>query len=118
MNITDSKKLAFAAVLVLGTFTATGCTTEQAGSDEVESDSQALDGRTGGGGHGYTCTDSGFCQCQGLEDCNDMFGVCKANLYCNQDAQGLRCCCIDHVLSRAGTGTGRLGVIGGAALTK
>ena len=99
MNAAFAKNLAVLAALTLGTVAATGCTAENASTDEAEPEaaSQALDNGSGGG-HGYTCTDSGFCQCQGLADCNDMFLQCKSHVYCNQDAQGLRCSCLNFVL--------------------
>lgn len=94
--------IAVLALSMFGAF-AIGCSAEHeldAESDEeVASTSDALiNDRRGAASAGYTCTDAGACQCKGLTDCNDMFGVCKSNLYCNYDEQGgFRCICWNFV---------------------
>ncbi len=125
-NLAAAKNLAVVAVLALGTVAVTGCSaetanateaTEEGAPEEVATTTQAVDNGSGGAA-GYSCTDSGFCQCKGLADCNDMFLVCKSHVYCNQDAQGLRCSCLNFVLR---TGAGRLGgarAVDGTLLTK
>lgn len=99
MNAAFAKHLAILAALALGTAAATGCTAENTSTDDAdpEAASQALDNGSGGASGGH-CNDAGFCQCQGLADCNDMFLECKSHVYCNQDAQGLRCSCLNFVL--------------------
>ena len=98
-KLASASKLAAVIVLSFGTLAVTGCTADAGGGPEDDASealgttTQALDNGTVS--VGYSCTDAGFCQCKGLTDCNSMFLVCKSHVYCNQDAQGLRCSCLN-----------------------
>jgi hypothetical protein len=89
--------------LAIAAFATIGCSSHVSQEPESSSVGEPLANTGGGGSQGYTCTDAGYCQCSGLEDCNNMFGVCKSHLYCNYDtAGGLRCCCWNFALRTGG----------------
>jgi len=89
----------FKKIVVLGlsalVFTTAACSVDA--NEPSASTSEALDNGSGGAGEGAYCNSSGYCQCSGLAQCDDMFQYCKSGLYCNQDASGLRCCCLNFV---------------------
>jgi hypothetical protein len=107
INTNFMKKLSgisnvFTAVIL--TVAATACSANVS-TEPTGSTAESLSSSSGGGGttQEYTCTDSGYCQCSGLDDCDNMFTICKSHTYCNSDPTfGIRCCCLNFVLQ---TGT-------------
>ena len=86
------------AGLALGVLGSTGCSANAspAPSETTSTSNESLDNGTGG--PGYTCTEAGYCQCSGLADCDNMFGICKSHTYCNYDPiGGYRCCCLNYL---------------------
>jgi hypothetical protein len=107
MKTTAIAKTLTAILLTFGALTTTAaCSSspEPSAEDDSATTSDALNNESGGNSSKY-CSAAGFCQCKGLVDCNEMFKECKALLYCNQDAQGLRCCCVNYSTR---TGGGRV----------
>ena len=87
------KKIVALGFAALGIAT-TACSVDVP-EDQTASSSDALD--QGAGGSRF-CNASGYCQCSGYAECLEMAYECKSNWYCNDDAQGHRCCCLNFVM--------------------